>query len=775
MPWCGSVSDEAKPLLLTEGPETGLSVWLATGYETFIALGAMSNHQPPPNRVVVVCRDDDPLQSAADKGLTRALTAWRQGDADVRIATPWPERRGDRSDFNDVLQVGGGAAVRARIEAAIRPQPTEGRPVRLPLGEARTTLSGAMKCFFTAAAAFDEKMATTLETARTEVTDDIEAKAPDDVRAFMARRVAAHTARAVAHEAQRAATEARAKVRMARQATAQAREAFIVARVTAARSSPADRLAARAQRERLSDAWHRACEDLVAARLDAAAARTVRRAATDAAKPRAAAEETTQLKNAAARTTREIGRLAEEHAAIAVGPPPYHALRVDVGGGKSTEARHLAAIRLAEMRAAGDGRTALFMVPTITLADEQARLFINLPEVEAAGLTAAVWRGRQRPDPDHLDFDNRDILDDYKTKMCRDPDAVADAQEALADVQTSVCRRKNPDGTIGSQCRFYEECGYQAQRDRRADIWFAAHEMLFERKPEAMGKPAFVIVDESAWQDGLIGIGSDRRRLSLDTLAQDVTVQDDPLAGERLRFLRRRAFEALSGLPDGPVPRAAIEETGMTSQSAAEARAIEWQSKVDAAIFPGMSIAARKAAVKAAANNKTIARLSLFWRAIEALMQSGGPAASGWAKLTVEDARNGAVRTIELKGRKEIAAEMVLPTLILDATMQPDLLRWFWPNLEVTADIAIRTLHQRVVQVQDRTYSKNHLRQPGNFRDIRAILFRLAREYAPGRVLGVIQQEFEEALRSCGGLPDNLDLAHHNDVAGKDGWLRKNY
>ena len=151
-------------------------------------------------------------------------------------------------------------------------------------------------------------------------------------------------------------------------------------------------------------------------------------------------------------------------------------------------------------------------------------------------------------------------------------------------------------------------------------------------------------------------------------------------------------------------------------------------------------------------------------------MPPNGPEASGWAALGMKDTLEGRVRVLELKGRKDIGEAFHVPTLILDATMQPEPLRHFWPALKVTADIAIQAPHQRVIQVQDRTYSKNHLRQANNFRDVRAILFRLAREYALGRVLCVIQMEFEEMLHDRGNLPANLVLAHHNDISGKDGW-----
>ncbi len=766
--------DLGVPLCLAEGPETGLSVWAATGHETWVALGAMGNHEPLANRLVLACRDDDPLQSPADKALTRALARWQQTCADVRVATPWAERRGDRSDFNDVLQSGGEDAVRARIDYALAPEPAPGLRTRLPVAEARAVLNDAVAGFFAAAETYDERKGAALDTAHAAVAVEFWNNAPADVRQFKLERDAWRVAREVTRAARHAAVAARMAVKAARIGSDRVRDQFRIARVAVAEASRAARAAARSERERRRGLWRDARGTLVAARPNAAAARVERQAArnaqAEARRKLNAHDDAVRLKREAEKIERRIASQAKVRATQTAGQPPIHGVRVDVGCGKSTQARRFLAIRLAEMRGAGDDRTGLFMVPTIKLADEQAGLFRALPDAQAAGLKVEVWRGRERPDPDHPDFNDPNIPETRKTAMCRDLDAVNDAQEALADIQSNVCRQRNPDGTTKRQCRFFDECGYQKQGSRRADVWFAAHEVIFQPKPAAMGTPAFTIVDESAWQDGLIGIGADERILSLDTLAEDASVPDAPIATERLRFLRQRMVDALSSLPDGPIPRAAIEATGITSQSASEARALEWRRKVDAAISPGMRPSDRKAAVKAAQINKTIARLSLFWRAIEDLMRPGGPKASGWAALTLTDTRRGVVRALELKGRKGIGEAFHLPTLILDATMQPEPLRYFWTALEVTADIVIRAPYQHVVQVQDRTYSKNHLRQANNIRDLRAILFRLAREYAPDCVLCVIQKEFEETLRERGILPANLDLAHHNDISGKDGW-----
>jgi Toprim domain len=91
-------------LLLAEGAETALSTWTATGYETWASIGSIARHDPPTGRQIVVVRDDDPQQSPADQALKRSMSTWLAGGVDVTIATPWPVRRHDRSDFNDTIK-----------------------------------------------------------------------------------------------------------------------------------------------------------------------------------------------------------------------------------------------------------------------------------------------------------------------------------------------------------------------------------------------------------------------------------------------------------------------------------------------------------------------------------------------------------------------------------------------------------------------------------------------------------------------------------------------
>jgi hypothetical protein len=108
------------PLTLAEGPETGLSVWQSTGCETWVALGGIGKlvDQVPAGEDVVVTRDADPGGSGPDKALWCAVQALVARGCRVLVACPprYPDLR--KTDFNDVLQREGEAAIRAAITAA---------------------------------------------------------------------------------------------------------------------------------------------------------------------------------------------------------------------------------------------------------------------------------------------------------------------------------------------------------------------------------------------------------------------------------------------------------------------------------------------------------------------------------------------------------------------------------------------------------------------------------------------------------------------------------
>jgi len=104
------------PIILAEGVETALSIWQATGQETWACLGIsnMGNAPLPEKASVILARDGDLPGSKANTQIMRAISKLASRGHPVSIATP-PEGK----DFNDLLRDLGADAVRASIAGAI--------------------------------------------------------------------------------------------------------------------------------------------------------------------------------------------------------------------------------------------------------------------------------------------------------------------------------------------------------------------------------------------------------------------------------------------------------------------------------------------------------------------------------------------------------------------------------------------------------------------------------------------------------------------------------
>jgi len=643
-----NIHDVCTPLLLAEGPETGLSVWAATGHETWIALGGMGGAALPTERRVVACRDDDPKHSPADKKMVKVVETWRGAGHLVAVATPWPFRAYDKTDFNDALKLEGAAGVRRRIDAALNPG--GGAPARLPIKVVRERLRGAVAGFF------------------------------DEVRTWGSKAMGPPPV-------------------------------FVPDPDT---PSPDD--------------WGDVFD-------------------------------------------------APVEATPPTGPHPVHAVKTDVGSGKTIASLTEAIRLLAEMRAAGDLRAAAFAVPTHKLGDEQAAIFQL--HARGTGLTAAVYRGMSAPDPESPG-----------DPMCLNLESVQDARDAMLDVYKTTCKRKLDDGTF-AVCPFFTRCGTQRQRESSADLWIVPHELLFMEKPAAIGKLAFLVVDESVWQDGLDGVHGRPTALPLDAIAHLDPLPNDAdlgqgLSRQRLEYLRGRLVDVLRGLPDGPISAEAVMQSDLDLDNTREAYRLKWARFVDPGMHPAMSRAQRREAVMRAATNARIPRFASAWQAITALLEDGGPQRSGWAAMAMQPTDDGPVKVLHLKGRRLTRKGWQVPTLLIDATMNIDLVQPYWPNVQLTAELLADAPHQTIRQVVDRAYSKSAIepltedmtsyspdeakRRNRGLRAVHAIINREARQYGGADVLVVAQKAVREALPSHGPMASCIDLAHHNAVAGRDQW-----
>ncbi len=678
--------DAAGPLLLAEGPETGLAAWSSTGHETWIALGGIGGVELPQGRRVVAISDDNPVahdakQGGAAKALGKAVAAWRKAGVDLVVATPWEARRRDKSDMADVILAHGPDAVRARVQAALEP----GRAVveRLPLADAERAVAEAVGAF---SSKVDRISAERVEWDR-KVAAAMQADLQDDGDGDGA-------------------------------------------------APPAPPINAEPVPTELDD-WAAALDTPV--------------------KPREPVTFT-------------------------------HGVRATVGLGKSRATREEVGRVLAAMRARGDTRNQVIAVPAHALGDEQAAAWQALPSVQVAGLRVAAWRGRGALDPADPSYADPDVPESAKARMCGDLERVADVQSVGLSAQTAACKRtiKDSDGTRRTvKCPLFDGCAYQAQQKVRADLWLIAHNSLFHAKPSALGEVAAVIVDEAAWRTGLIGAEGRHLTLTLDALASENLGALNGVGRDRLRDLRRQLVAVLNGMPDGPVQRAALQGCNLTVSSAAEGRGLEWERKSDL-LHPGQGRAERRKAMEALEENKTVARCAMAWGALGALLATNGPEASGWLALGVEQTRDGPARVLHLKGRQDVADGWKVPTLLLDALLPVELVRPFWPDVELVADVQAAMPHQHIYQVRDKAFAKSMLtplgdeaaendpkeaqRRMNRLLDLRAILVREARRWVPDRVLVVVQKDVEKALRELGGLPNNVDLAHHNNVAGRDEW-----
>lgn len=104
-----------EPQILCEGVETALSVWQATGQQSWACLGiANIGRAPvPEGAAIVIARDGDAPGSKADRQIAKAAQRLTAKGHVVSIATP-PEDQ----DFNDVLVRQGADAVRTLIDCA---------------------------------------------------------------------------------------------------------------------------------------------------------------------------------------------------------------------------------------------------------------------------------------------------------------------------------------------------------------------------------------------------------------------------------------------------------------------------------------------------------------------------------------------------------------------------------------------------------------------------------------------------------------------------------
>jgi hypothetical protein len=155
---------------------------------------------------------------------------------------------------------------------------------------------------------------------------------------------------------------------------------------------------------------------------------------------------------------------------------------------------------------------------------------------------------------------------------------------------------------------------------------------------------------------------------------------------------------------------------------------------------------------------------------------SGSDDATGRLRTELRTTADGSVLFLELHGRRDIHERIAaLPVIALDATLNLDIVRRFFPRIKLALDLEVRAPHERVTQVVGLPVGKASL-SPGKRRpeeeqrvaNKRERLLKVVRRLADGRHCVVITNK--ELTPLFHGAGQKIDVAHFNAIEGIDRW-----
>ncbi|HEX2152021.1 MAG TPA: hypothetical protein VHG31_08500, partial [Stellaceae bacterium] len=434
-------------------------------------------------------------------------------------------------------------------------------------------------------------------------------------------------------------------------------------------------------------------------------------------------------------------------------PPPAWAINVDVGLGKTRAFREIVVAELVR-----DGLPVVLAVPRHKLGDEV------VADLAEAGITARVYRGRDADDPDAPG-----------EKTCREHERAAAIFAAMGNIERQACRNKR----AKTVCSFYEVCGYQRQKLARPQVWLISSELLFHARPKFIAQPALLGIDESFWNSPLEGV--DRQIIvSAGALLGERTVPDARMF-EQADFseFSQRAHNLIAGHDNGPLRRGALVSAGLTAEGLRYARKLEWRRKIKINdVLPGMPRGnAIRLCAWATEHNRTVARLARMWDLLARQLERGLHF-SPWIRRLTEEGRGPA---LQMEWRRDIHPSWSAPTLVMDATLQPEIVRQFFPQIGEPIRVSAPMPHTYVRQITDKPMSaaslietdtaSDHRNQSrrNNVERVRRYIEVRAAEVWPGKVLVVCQLGLEKALKA-GAVPSNVAVAHLNAITGLNSW-----
>jgi hypothetical protein len=306
----------------------------------------------------------------------------------------------------------------------------------------------------------------------------------------------------------------------------------------------------------------------------------------------------------------------------------------------------------------------------------------------------------------------------------------------------------------------------EATTRRAATSVIAAHEMLHYAQ-KWFGKIAFIVIDESFWKLGVYGVetrGDETRGITLEDMALDISEISD----------RHKLIKVLQKHPLGGLERARISKT-VTKALCKNMIGLEWGVVNSLNLTPQMSPAQIKKLEKAIPVVRTARRMVGVWGALRELVGREDVEISG--RLILDENSEGK-RVLKVRGIKPVRKSRRVPTFIMDATLPYiSILQAWFPQVEIVADIdVIMPEHVHITQIIGAPVSKKRLFRwrkneakdgERNLKALRRLALQWWMEHERKPMLVICQQAVEEWFKKA-GLPDEISVAHFNNISGLD-------
>ena len=260
--------------------------------------------------------------------------------------------------------------------------------------------------------------------------------------------------------------------------------------------------------------------------------------------------------------------------------------------------------------------------------------------LKEAGFTVGDFRGRGADDLSAPtgETDPKKAFE----KMCRLHKEASELMAAGGNVDTQMCAKGRKNTKKRKECRYFQTCVYQQQKEQHFDVTMVAHQLLTTQKPKSVGDPAAVFVDEDPLAAFFAGVGRVPVSVSVDEF-HAVESRLKRLAGAaRKKQETKRAngldaawlavadiHKALLTIDDGEVNRRALGRalhkvtvSGTVTEKLGAAYRGVWKALKEVDVKPGMEPTRRAAKIAAVADfNKKARRVAQLVKILHGLIE----------------------------------------------------------------------------------------------------------------------------------------------------------